>query len=1201
MSMAKASLSKQNNVIDFGKIALHTFKDKDGLPQNAVWAMTFDKKGYLWLGTEDGAAYYNGRVWKVVNLPNRTTSNYVLSMAATNDGSIWFGTYGAGLSQLKDGKWTTYDTKSGLPNDQVHSLHKSQDIDGSPILWIGMAEGGLAKIKNGKLTVLDTKSVLPKSNVQCILESRYAKGSTLWIGLDGGGLARLQNGQWKIFNTESGLPDNKVSYLMESKSTDGHDILWICTYGGGLVKLEKGQWTIFNTESGLPSNYTRCLLETPAPDGTKTLWVGTYGGGLARLQNGQWHTFNTNSGLPCNDVRGLMASRDIDDPSVIWVSLDGNGISRLQNWDWVSYDTSSGLSANIIYNVLETKADDGNSIIWVGTYSGGLSRLHNGKWDKFDTKSGLPHNTVYTLLETKAADGQKMLLAGTEDGLAKLHNGKWTIFDTTSGLPDNCIKCLLETHAENGDKILWVGTRRGGLAKLENGRWTIFNTKSGLPHNLVQCLLETRASDDSSIIWAGTRGGGIARLHNGKWTIFDTKSGLPNNHIEGLIETKEQDGRHTLWAGTYGGVAMLDLNATKPSWTVISDATNPALPNSVVYQIREDAKHRVYAFTNKGIARLTRRTPTVDNPACFSIYTFTTEDGLPSNECNAGASRVDSYGRIWVGTILGIAVFDPNKEIKDTIAKPLYIERAEQLNGSPFKDGAILAHNENNLVFEYSLLSFIREQDTVYQVQLLGFDKKPSQWTRHNRKEYTNLPNGNYIFKVWAKDYQGNISSPIEKVFKIRPAPWKSWWAYMLYAGAVTGIGIGGSKLRTRVLEQRNQTLEEKIAERTAELAKALDEVKVSQKETEKKNQELLESQQRADRIFSALAEALPGTVLDGKYLLEEKIGLGGFGVVYRGTHLAMQRPIAVKVFKPAPGNDSAESLERFQQEAVSACRINHLNAVSVLDSGISAEGIAYLVMELLQGHSLTQEMRKYGKLSAKRCAEILIPVCEVLSKAHQSGIIHRDIKPDNIFLHQGKDGEVVKVVDFGIAKLTENSQSIEMKNLTVTGGIVGTPAYMSPERLTANSYDGKADVYSVGVLLYEMLSGQVPFPSKGESLVTLIVAHLTQAPPPLRKFNSTVSDKLEAVVLEALEKDPKNRPTAKELAQSISEIVEYEPRTSIISSVNTSGLRIVNKTEINYDSLDSEERFICESDTISQNLQASVLEEDTVSINLKP
>src|SRR5262249_36060406 len=158
--------------------------------------------------------------------------------------------------------------------------------------------------------------------------------------------------------------------------------------------------------------------------------------------------------------------------------------------------------------------------------------------------------------------------------------------------------------------------------------------------------------------------------------------------------------------------------------------------------------------------------------------------------------------------------------------------------------------------------------------------------------------------------------------------------------------------------------------------------------------------------------------------------------------------------------------------------RVNHPNAVSVLDSGVSAEGIAYLVMELLEGRSLTEELREKGVLPPARCAEILMPVCDVLTKAHASGIVHRDIKPDNIYLNRTAVGEVVKVVDFGIAKLMDDTGGQNNESLTVTGGLLGTPTYMAPERLENKPYDGKADVYSLGIMLYRMLAGRVPFQS---------------------------------------------------------------------------------------------------------------------------
>jgi CheY-like chemotaxis protein len=298
-----------------------------------------------------------------------------------------------------------------------------------------------------------------------------------------------------------------------------------------------------------------------------------------------------------------------------------------------------------------------------------------------------------------------------------------------------------------------------------------------------------------------------------------------------------------------------------------------------------------------------------------------------------------------------------------------------------------------------------------------------------------------------------------------------------------------------------------------------------------KKNEELVRSQQRADNMFSALADVLPGTVLDEKYRLEDKIGSGGFGAVYRATHLALDRPVAVKIFRPISGNVTPDGLERFRLEGVSACRINHPNAVTVSDFGISSAGIAYLVMELLTGLTLTEELIAHGRLSPERAAEILVPVCDVLAEAHAAGLVHRDIKPDNVYLHHSKDGEVVKVLDFGLAKLLGESPPPDGQNLTV-GTVLGTPIYMAPERLNDAPYDGRSDVYSLGIMLYQMLAGQPPFQSRECDYWAVAIMHLTKDPPPLREFAPDVPEGVEQVVQRALAKDPANRLTASQLAQ---------------------------------------------------------------------
>jgi len=271
------------------------------------------------------------------------------------------------------------------------------------------------------------------------------------------------------------------------------------------------------------------------------------------------------------------------------------------------------------------------------------------------------------------------------------------------------------------------------------------------------------------------------------------------------------------------------------------------------------------------------------------------------------------------------------------------------------------------------------------------------------------------------------------------------------------------------------------------------------------------------------------GTVLDGKYRLESQIGRGHYGVVYRATHLTLERPVAVKLLHPNYYNRD-ESLERFRREGISACQIEHPNAVSVLDYSVTEGGLPYLVMELLEGRSLEDEIRDNAPLHPVRCAVILLPICEVLAEAHSLGIIHRDIKPQNIFLQEKRRSEVVKVLDFGIAKLVDDA--ILGQELTVDGSGPGTPTYMAPERFSEAPYDCRVDVYSLGVLLYEMLTGRPPFHTPTGNPIKLALMHMSEAPAPLCDVNPHVPRPLDKVVRRALEKDFTQRPWVGELAQ---------------------------------------------------------------------
>ncbi|MCB1032433.1 MAG: response regulator [Acidobacteria bacterium] len=296
-------------------------------------------------------------------------------------------------------------------------------------------------------------------------------------------------------------------------------------------------------------------------------------------------------------------------------------------------------------------------------------------------------------------------------------------------------------------------------------------------------------------------------------------------------------------------------------------------------------------------------------------------------------------------------------------------------------------------------------------------------------------------------------------------------------------------------------------------------------------------------RGIVATGNLKPGTVLGGRYRLDRTIGSGSFGTVFQGVHVDLRRPVAVKVLQRSFEPGSASFL-RFRQEGISACRIRHPNAVEVLDFGVTEEGVAYLVMELLEGRSLAEEIEAEGLLSPLRCAQILSPICSVLGEAHRLKIIHRDIKPANIFLHANHHGEVVKVLDFGIALLLDDPS---LQRLTMDDGIIGTPAYMAPERVTGGDDDGKSDVYSLGVMLYQMLTGELPFgEDKGLSVIAIAMRHLQEAPIPLRQLRPALPWTLEALLLQTLEKRGAARPTADELNREFAMAIGLPAPTSV-------------------------------------------------------
>ncbi len=293
------------------------------------------------------------------------------------------------------------------------------------------------------------------------------------------------------------------------------------------------------------------------------------------------------------------------------------------------------------------------------------------------------------------------------------------------------------------------------------------------------------------------------------------------------------------------------------------------------------------------------------------------------------------------------------------------------------------------------------------------------------------------------------------------------------------------------------------------------------------------------------------GQVLDGKYRIDALLGQGGMGSVYRATHILMDHQCAVKVLHSAMLSDPA-SIPRFQREAKAAARIRHQNAISVNDFGITSDNIVYLVMEYFPGRSLREIMRAEGAFSIERTARIVDRVSAALDAAHQQGIVHRDVKPDNVMLRELPNGDdEVKVLDFGIAKMVDQKSNVD--NLTITGTIIGTPHYLSPEQCRAAAdLDARSDLYSLAVVTYEMLCGSVPF--LAATPIAVAMMHISDEPPTLLDRVPDLPPDAEAVIFKALAKKRDDRyPSTIEFAHDFyTAVFGYHPSRD---STGTGGL----------------------------------------------
>jgi eukaryotic-like serine/threonine-protein kinase len=287
--------------------------------------------------------------------------------------------------------------------------------------------------------------------------------------------------------------------------------------------------------------------------------------------------------------------------------------------------------------------------------------------------------------------------------------------------------------------------------------------------------------------------------------------------------------------------------------------------------------------------------------------------------------------------------------------------------------------------------------------------------------------------------------------------------------------------------------------------------------------------------VLQSTSDPLVGETLAGKYLIEELIKTGGMGAVYRGKHILMDKRVAIKVLRPSLAVDD-HVVARFSREAKAASRISHPHAVNVTDFGESENGVVFLVMEYLDGQTLKELIKSRGPMALHQVSELVRQVAGALDAAHEQGVVHRDLKSDNIMISQTNGGEWAKVLDFGIAKIQQPEGARDI-DITAANLVIGTPQYMSPEQCSQSGpIDARSDIYSLGIIVYEMLAGQVPF--TGESPTVIMMKQVQDEPPSIRDARPDLPAEVGKILSRALAKKPEDRfQTAGGLSRTLADV----------------------------------------------------------------
>ncbi len=723
-----------------------------GLPQDTVRSLAQTPDGYLWVGTKEGLARFDGYDFLTFtrehgDIPNDTVGKLVTA----SDGSLWIGT-SSGLARYANGRFHRFTGKQDPAAGPVTSI--AEDHRG--IIWIA-CDGNLYYGGSGGFTMVSKQQIAPVGALQSVYEDRRHQ---IWIG-GSRGLMR-QNGS--AFVKVLGAKDLGGSFITSFLETD--EGLWAGGTRGIMLLRPDGTRRIYTTADGLPNNFVLAMKQ----DSAGSIWVGTYGG-LSRLEHGRFVIFNSNNKDGRDWVWSLLEDREHN----LWVGMNG-GLNRFRDNLFSNYGVAEGMPSDDPYVVHQDK----RGVVWVGYHDSGLVAINGSARRTWTTRDGLPSNEIFAIRDTKSGD----LLVSTRKGLSLMRGAGFTNYKVV----DDTGRTAVYDALEDRDGDIWAATARG-IYKRVAGKWKAIVPESA--GDAAYALVLAEGLDGS--IWAATTNAGFWRIDaKGRPRLYTLRDGLNENQVRSLY----QDPDGTLWIGTFGG----GLNALRNGVFAHYELNDGLLSNNIAH-IEDDGKGFLWLSTTRGITRVSKRELAdfaAHKIAALHPENYGLDDGLRSAQCapaspaSGGGTRTRD-GRLWFTTMHNLAIIDsanvaPRRRTE--LPTPIHIlevsadGRAMSLLGP----GGRIDPGTRRLEFRFVGISLGAPERIRYSWRLEGLDMDWSPAVRRRVASYSPMPHGHYRFLVRAS-LPGGPESETSWSFEIVPhfyeRAWFLWLAAVLAAAAV--------------------------------------------------------------------------------------------------------------------------------------------------------------------------------------------------------------------------------------------------------------------------------------------------------------------------------------------------------------------------------------------------------------------------------